>query len=171
MRNQPKIWDALLVIGFFVLVLIYLIITMSTNDPAWFLSSFKGEPARIVIYHQGTQTEITPESADYATLNALLNQSLSRISGYDEGLGLSPESLQDYRTRETVIEVFYPRSVLIHSRFNFGRPDSLLIPLSGRHSEQNPVFGGVQGDYLPGTLNLRDLSALKAKLTELGYTD
>jgi len=169
--NQPKVWDALLVIGLFVLALVYLIITMSTNDPAWFLSSFKGEPTRIVIYHQGGRTEITPESADYAALNALLNQSLSRSGGYDEGLGLSPESLQDYRARETVVEVFYAQPVLIHSRFNFGRPDSLLIPLSGRHSEQHPVFGGVQGDYLPGTLNLRDVSALKAKLAELGYID
>ena len=158
-------------IGLFVLVLVYLIITISTNDPVWFLPTFRGEPTRIVIYHRGERSEIAPGSEHYAALNEELNRSLSRISGYDEGLGLSPESLQDYRARETVIEVFYAQPVVIHSRFNFGRPDSLLIPLSGRHSEQHPVFGGIGGDYLPGTLNLRDVSALKAKLTELGYID
>ena len=167
--NKPKVLDALLVVVIFVVAAFYAVVTLSTNDPAWMWPFFSGEPSKIVLCKRGQTTEITPDSPHYETINSILNHVLSRIKGYDEGLGLSEDSLADYRTNEVILEVFYPQPVVVHSRFNFGRPNTLLIPLTGRHSQESPVFGGIDSDYWPGALTLRDLQLLKDKLAELGY--
>ena len=57
--------------------------------------------------------------------------------------------------KELVLEIFYVRPVLIHLPFLFSRPNSLLIPLTGRLSETRVVLGGVDAQYRPGALSLK----------------
>jgi len=167
--HKPKVLDALIVLVLFVVVVFYLVVAISTNDPVWMLPYFAGEPSRIVLYDKGKTVEITPGSADYEPLNRALNRALSKVVGYHDSLGLSEDTLAAYRTEDVALEVFYPQPVVIHSRFHFGRPNTLLIPLSGRHSQYNVVFGGHDGNYWPGAPSLKDLSALKETLAERGY--
>lgn len=169
MNNKPKVLDAFIVIALFVAAAFYFVVTLSTNDPAWVWPYFSGKPSRIVLHSSGQDVEILPGSPEYEAVNAVLNQALSKVQGYSESLGLSEESLVDYRTRYVSLEIFYPEPVVVHSRFNFGRPNTLLIPLTGWHSRSNAVFGGHNGNYWAGALNLKDLQPLKEMLAELGY--
>ena len=71
--------------------------------------------------------------------------------------------------KELVLEIFYAEPVLIHLPFLFSRPDSLLIPLTGRLSEIRVVFGGVDAQYRPGALSLKTTKSIKEALEAIGY--
>lgn len=166
---KPRILDATVITALFILGTVYFVTALSTGDLVWILPYFAGEPARIVLYRQGESVEIAPDSPDYRTLNDALNRALSSVSNYHETLGMSDQTLADYRARSLALEIFYPQPVVIHSRFHFGRPNTLFIPLAGYHSQYDVVFGGINGSYWPGGLGLKGLPLLKEKLVELGY--
>ncbi len=166
---MPRVLDAIVIIVLFFFSTIYVVIALSTNDPAWIWPVFTAKPAKFMLYQQGQVIEIGPQSPAYEPITATLNRALSRVVGFQETLGLSEETLAEYRTRATVLEVYYPRPVVVHSRFNFGRPNTILIPLVGRHSEANVVFGGLNGSYWPGALTLKDLQPLKDQLSAWGF--
>lgn len=167
--GRPRVLDALLVFVLFSLLVIYGVIALSSNDPFWMWPFFTAKPSKLVLYQQGQIYEIGPESPAYEPLVETLNRALSKVVGFQETLGLSEETLAEYRTRAVVLEIYYPRPVSVHSRFSFGRPNTLLIPLVGSHSEANVVFGGLDGGYWPGALTLKDLQPLKDQLAALGF--
>jgi hypothetical protein len=167
--EKPSILKALLIPALFVLVVIYGVISLSTDDPLWAVPYFEGRPAKIVFYRQGEDFEINPNDSDYKPLNNTLNDLLGDIKGFQESLGVSPETIEAYRHEHIALEVFYPEPVVIHSRFSFGRPTSLLIPFTGRHAQYNIVFGGRNGEYWPGALTFESLKPLEEQLATLGY--
>lgn len=169
--SKPRVGEVLLICGLIAVAAVYFVITMTTNDPIWIWPKFEGRPSSIVVHHAGAHAEIVPGDADYDAINDELNAALSKISTYHESLGVSDDTVAEYRQVYTALEVHYDEPIVIHTRFLFGRPKHLLIPLSGRHSEYNPVFGGTGDSYRPGALGLEDLEPLKRELAQRGYID
>lgn len=134
--------------------------TLGTNDPLWFWPSFQERAQRIVVYDEGRKVVLEEGEAGYEALNRALNRSMARIAGFNESQGLSQDSLQDYYTRFRAVEYLYARPVTIHSRYATGRPDSILVPLSGRHF-QGHVFLGRAQRYHPGVLVLADVEEIR----------
>lgn len=167
--NKPRILPAIGVMIVFVLAVVYGVISLSTDDPLWAVPYFDGHPGRIVIYCEGASATLNPNATDYDDLNEAINRALTRIQGHHESLGVSDQTVEDYRAQYVAIEVFYPEPVVIHSRFSTGQPNSLLIPLTGRHSQYQVVFSGRNGIYWPGPLTLKDLQPLRELLTTRGY--
>lgn len=133
---------------------------LGTNDPLWFWPSFNARAERIVVYDEGRRVVLQQGQPGYEELNGALNRALGHIAGFNESQGLSQESLDDYYTRYRAIEYLYAGPVTIHSRFGTGRPDSILLPLSGRHS-QGHVFLGRGRRYHPGVLVVADMEEIR----------
>lgn len=167
--QQPRIGTALVVMVASVVALIYLAMALSTADPLWFWPRVEAQAQRIVIYSAGRRTELVPGTPGYAELNAAINASLSSIEGYFSTWGLSEESLEEARTRYLTIEVFYDAPVQVHSTFRMGRPNTILIPLTGRGSEMSLVFFGSDGHYWPGAPKVEGLERIRELVTQMGY--
>jgi len=169
MRREPRLRDLFLVVTLFLLALIYLSGALPNEDPLWFWPSFSQEPERIVIHHAGQETVLMASSPGYTELTQAINSCLSQVTGFQSTLGLSEATMKEYMTKELVLEIFYAKPVVIHLPFMFSRPNSLLIPLTGRLSEAKVVFGGLDAQYRPGALSLKTTEPLKEALKTIGY--
>ena len=159
MRADVK--QLLIVLGVFLIAVVFCVTLFANEDPLWFLPYFNETPTRILVYRNGCRADLTPGTAGFAELTAALNQTLSQVDGYEQGFGLSPDSFKQFTEKEQAIQVFYPKRVTIHIAFRFGHPDSLFIPLSGYYAESRAVFGGIAGDYWAGALRLKTIAPIQ----------
>ncbi len=129
---------------------------LANADPLWFLPYSNETPAYIVVHQDGCSVTILPGQSGFDELTAALNQALSQIDGYEQGFGLSADSLKEYRSgKERVVEVYFDKPIKIHVPYRFGDPSNLLIPLTGPFAETRTLFGGRDGDYWGGALRLK----------------
>lgn len=149
--------------------LIYLIVWISTGDLLWFLPGVADRAEQIILHDAGRTTVIGPDSPGYEAINAAINQVLSSRLGYQPQFGLSDATRERYYSQDRVIEVFYAEPIKLHSPYRIGKPTSLLIPLEGRHADQNIVFTGAGGEYWPGVLTVETTEPIKEALAQYGY--
>ena len=93
----------------------------------------------------------------------LVNNSLTGRKRWDS-LSLSNVTYQDYQSHPQmmVVEFTYPEPVRVHSRYKFfSNVDRLIIPLVGRHSQTNAIFGRRAQYPAAGSFHVDDLSAIK----------
>ncbi len=133
---------------------------LANDDPLWFSPVFNETPTDVIVHLNGCDARLKSSSPQFQPLVDAINQTLSQIDGYEQGFGLSPESLLDYRTRDRSIEIFYAQPIRLHIPYRFGHPTNLLIPLSGPFGETRSLFGGRDGDYWGGALRLKTNDAL-----------
>lgn len=138
-----------------VATLVYAIIAMSTQDPLWFTSNFDEYPEGIDLYCYGSVTTLRPEDPHFDALVTILNETLSTRKNFDP-LTMSDSTYEYYRTNPDVVvlEVIYTNKVRIHSFYTFfSNLDSIVIPLVGRHSNVNAIFGRSNGFGTGGSLH------------------
>ncbi|MEW5720701.1 MAG: hypothetical protein AB1817_18900 [Chloroflexota bacterium] len=134
---------------------------VANEDALWFMPYFDETPSRIVVYRAGCRAEILPGRPGFAELTAALNQTLSQVDGYEQGFGLSPETLQGYIARGYALEISYPTRIRIHTPYRFGAPDTLFIPLDGHFGGTRAVFGGHRGEYWASALRLKTVEPIR----------
>jgi hypothetical protein len=152
-----------LTVVFLVIGLVYLFVSLNTQDPLWFISTFEEQPSQIVINCYGSQVFIRPEDARYAGLTGKVNEILSE-SKYWDSLTLSEDSYLEYQTSSEmmIMELFYAPRVRIHSFYKyFSNLDSILIPLDGRHAATNAVFGRTNNNNTAGALHYDNIPDIR----------
>jgi hypothetical protein len=172
MHSEPlpniSITRLLLVLVGFVLGVWWLIGWSVNHDPLWFYTSFGETPSRIRVYHRGQTVELQPGQPGFSQLTQAFNADFSRRRGWST-LGVSQDGLEEYKQRGTALEMRYPRPVTIRSQYLYGPHSALFLPLTGRHSDTNPVWG-LDGDTLvPGAMHLDSTAAIRDALAALGY--
>jgi hypothetical protein len=151
-----------------VIAAIFFSVGLLTNgDPLWFLPVFNARALRIVVHQPGCTVELREGDAGYEELTGALNASFTQVEGFNSTFGISPESLEQYRTQERALEVFYAEPVTIHAPYRFGHPDAILIPLSGHFADTRSVFGGHDGDYWSGALRLKSTESIARVLEKI----
>ncbi len=168
MGQQPvrvNLKSMFLVVIAFILLVIFGVGMFGNGDPLWFWASFNEEPERIIVYRSGCSVELISGQPAFAELTRALNQELPSYEGYSNNYGLSADSLNQYREQERAVEVYYPKSITIHSPYGFGHPDSLFIPLSSYFGETRSVFGGHEGEYWAGALRLKSTATIQSAAT------
>jgi hypothetical protein len=106
----------------------------------------------------------------HTALNALVNESISGKKNWD-ALTLSDETYEYYQTNDTMLllELFYAPPVRIHSTYKFfSSLDNLIIPLDGRHSSTNAVFGRIRGVSTAGSMHIETTAPLIDHLENQG---
>jgi hypothetical protein len=170
-RKTP-LWQVVLMVGFFLALIMWLVVAASARDALWFLggSQIPAPPQRIVIHRSGETQTVVLGDADYENLSQALVQSLSRLNSTSPiDIGLSEETMADYMTRFTVIEAYFPQPIRYHTPVWLTAPDKVLIPIQGRHAGQGLFFlGNGDADYRAGALRMKDDAALLAALGDMG---
>jgi hypothetical protein len=157
------------IIGFMV-VAYYAVIAISARDAFWFLTSFDVKPVRIIVYQAGQQTELLSGDPGFAELAEAVRASLASGVARTSGIGLSPGSLEDAYKLYVTLEVFFDRPVKLHASFNTGHPQQMLFPVTGRHSDLNVVFLGVEGTYMSSAPVLNTTEPIRRALPAAGFS-
>lgn len=168
-QRKPTLFFPILMAVLVVVLAVWLFYTFSTGNLLWFQSPERSyEPGRIVIHYYGTTVELEPGTEAFRAVERALNDSLASFRGRIP-IGLSEDTLSDYRQEEYVLEVFFAYD--IGPVIGLGVPvNHILIPIDGRHSGNGYVFVGNDGEWLASALIMEDPQLVVTALTNLGYT-
>lgn len=175
MTNYPtdkvrlNIGRMLLAVFGFLAVAYYGTMSLGAQDPVWFTSGFKEQPNRIIIYAAGKRTELAPGQPQFSRLAGAIQQCLDQGVSHASGIGYSQGSLDDAYGMFLTVEAFFAAPVKLHANFNTGRPDQMLFPITGRHSDRPLVLLGRNGQYFGNAPILKTIEPLRAVLQEMGY--
>jgi hypothetical protein len=151
-------------------VLVFLVISLNTGDILWFWPEFEETAVDIRVYCYGETVEVKPGDPAFADLNSAVNQVLSSRKRWDP-LTLSDVSYEEYQTSDqmVVLELYYDPPVRIHSPNKFMKSiDTIVIPLVGRHSQYNTMFGRL-GDYTAaGSFHFKTMAPIEETLVAHG---
>ena len=167
-RLNVNIWRMLFSMAVFGLLVVFLTMTLASQDPLWFASGFAERPAQVVVHRNGVQVEYRPGAPGYAELAEAVRLSLAQGVARPSGIGLSTGSLEDAYTLYLTVEAFFDRPVKLHAGFNTGHPTQMLFPITGRHSDLPVVFLGQDGRYLSNGPVLRTVQPLRDALNAMG---
>ncbi|MFN2212713.1 MAG: hypothetical protein ACK2UE_06540 [Anaerolineales bacterium] len=148
--------------------LIYLIIALNTGDLLWASPVFNASPQTITIHCFGEDVYLDAGTADFEAVTDLVNESLSGRKRWDS-ITISNETYQDYQSHPQmmVVELTYPKPIRVHSRYKFfSNVDRIIIPLVGRHSETNAIFGRRLEYTTAGSFHVNDLTGIKDFLAD-----
>ena len=169
-RTRPV--KMIVLVAGFVLLLVYGTLSVTAQDPFWFLKGFRYQPARVVIYHhEGKRSELRPGDPGFAELTTAVQICLAQGVERPSSIGFSDASLLDAYSRYLTMEVFFDQPVKLHAWFNTGKPTQMLFPITGRHSELTIALLGQNGQYLSGPPVLKTMEPIREALKTLGYYD
>ena len=157
------------VIGFMV-VAYYAVTAISAQDAVWFLNGFDDRPVRVIVYQAGRQTGLLPGDPGFAELAQAVQASLAEGVARPSGIGLSSGSLEDAYKLYVSLEVFFGRPVKLHAAYNTGHPTQMLFLITGRHSDLNVVFLGVEGAYMSSGPVLKTTEPIRKALQAAGFS-
>jgi hypothetical protein len=174
-RRQPtdklnvNVLGMLLVVVLFLVGTYYAITAFSANDALWFLKGFHVQPSRLIVYHDGQQTEIKKSDPAFAVLAAAVQESINSGVNSPSGMGFSPSSLDDAKNLYVSLEAYFDQPVKIHAPFDTGEPTQMLFPITGRHSDLSIVLLGENGAYSIDPPVLTNMEPIRAAMQNLGY--
>ncbi len=169
--RRTKILEPIIILVLFGVGALWVINTLNTGNPLWFLPiQPEYTPSRVVIHHYGESTELTEGMDGFLEITAALNDALSDFQTTSlVSIGVGEDTLRDYYESEFVVEVFYPRNIEFNLPIRLRGVNVLLFPIDGRHADRNYVFIGSDREYQAGALQIQDRSMLEETLEELGF--
>lgn len=168
-RKQPSILNLAIIVVLAVALVVYFIIASATGDWLWFSGAFRETPNAIVLHCYGETTNLDPGSFHYSKMKEIMNESMSGSKRWDS-LTMSEATYRDYQTNPEmiVVEFFYPEPIRVHTSYKFySHVDNLVIPIDGRHSQTNAVFGQANGIPTGGSLHIDSTEQFKTYMTNM----
>ena len=157
-KKKPSVLKLIFNVLFFIAFAMFSIITISTGDPLWFSTAFNEQPNEIMVYCYGENVTITPNNPHYNELTSLFNENFSGYKNWDS-LSLSEDTWEYYQNSEDMVVLIfsYPETVRVHSTYKyFSGVDTLILPIDGRHSQTNAVFGMTNEVPASGAMHIPD---------------
>jgi hypothetical protein len=169
-RDRTHPLKMVLMLGAFILAILYGTIAFTTGDLFWFVKRFHSRPARIAVYYaEGKRAELRPGDPGFDLLSNAIQAALSEGLERPSGIGMSDASLLDAYTRYVTVEAFFSHPVKLHAWFDTGQPTRMLFPITGRHSDLSIVVLGQGGKYLANPPVLKTIQPIRDALDQLGY--
>jgi hypothetical protein len=162
-RKDPSVIRLIVIVVLVLVLIVYAMLSFATGDWLWFSTSFRETPNAIVLHCHGESTSLDPGSFQFSKLKEIMNENLSGRKRWDP-LTMSEGTYLDYQTNPTmiVVEYFYPEPIRVHSSYKFfSHVDNLIVPIVGRHSETNAVFGQADGVPTGGSLHIDSTEEFK----------
>ncbi len=169
-RNEPSIIQLMLTAGSVLVMLLYLGIALNTEDAIWFWRPFVEQPYEIIVHCYGEDSVMRPGTPDHDALTAMFNEQISGTKNWDS-ITMSDDTYDYYQTSDAVlsVELHYSPAVRIHSVYKFfGSVDTLVMPLVGRHSKTNAIFGQTRGVSTAGSFHVQTTQPLLDYVTNEG---
>lgn len=168
-RKEPSIRNLVVVVLIAMILTFYAIMSFTTGDWLWFSYNFSALPNEVVLHCYGETTDIYPGSFHFSKLTEIMNKSMSGRKRWDP-LTMSEATYEEYRNspRMLVVEFFYPEPVRVHSTYSlYSSVDNLVVPLDGRHSQTNAVFGQNNGVPTGGSLHIESADGFREYLNNM----
>ena len=162
-RKEPSIRNLVVVVFIALILTVYSIISFATGDWLWFSNNFSARPNAVMLHCYGETTDIDPGSFHFSKLTEIMNESMSGRKRWDP-LTMSEKTYEEYQTspQMLVVEFFYPEPLRVHSTYSlYSSVDNLVIPLEGRHSQTNAVFGQNDGVPTGGSLHIESVDRFR----------
>jgi hypothetical protein len=169
-KLNTNIFGMLFSVLLFGFVTVAATIAFTSHDFWWFSREFTQRPSSIIVYQDGTKTEYKPGDSGFIELAEGVRATLAEGVDRPSGIGLSAASLEDAYDLYLTVEAFFPQPVKLHAWFNTDNPTQMLFPITGRHSDLQVIFLGVNKIYLASGPILKNMQPLKKALREVGYT-
>lgn len=173
MYTLPKIklWEPLLILIGVAAGILWLLNTLNTGNPLWFLPIQPiYEPSRIIVRNYGETVTIHRGEPGYAELSQALNETLS---GFENialvPIGLSEETLRRYNEEELVVEAYYADEVEFNTPVRMQGVKQLLVPIDATHAGKRYLFLGANGEWRAGAMVVKDDTPLRNAMRVLGY--
>lgn len=134
----------------------------------------KAEGVKIIFYHQGQETVVSPEQSGFLDL---IETAKDLLVTADDMLKLlvDPELIENIKKKDSALEIIYPKSIELTSNYDKQTiyPDRILIPLSGEFvgEEENPtaiIFHGYPAYSSGPYSNSKRIKELKEILQAMG---
>ncbi len=156
-----------------IVLFIYGVVALLSQDPRWFRSRVEmADPERIVIRVDGEETELTSTAPDYALILSAARQALSGFTNWAPGtVGLSEATLTEYQSHGVILELYFDEPVDFQMPFPDGKPTALIVPVQGRLGGEGYVFRGKNGRWWAGQLTMSDPQPFYDVLSALGYLE
>ncbi len=155
-ERQPSLLNAIWIMLIIGSVVFWWVNSLANEDPLWFVRSFDAEADWITVYHDGQTTLFLPGDPGYDQIMAAFADAVAHWSGYENGVGMSEESLEDYRSQGMLLEVHYNAPVQVHTRHMFPKARNFWVPLTGTHARWRRVFAGLTDEPRIGVLNISE---------------
>lgn len=169
-QRQSLLTPFLMFIGV-ILLIIWSVGALNTGNWGWFLPfqpTF--EPSRIIVREEGRVSDYLPGDPGFELLSAAFDASFADFTNADlVPLGLSDQTLEEYKESATVVEIFYPRDIRFNSVVRMENINHLLIPIEGRHSGKRYVFLGADNKWLAGAMVMKNDQPIIDALDTLGH--
>ena len=172
-QEKKSLLEPILTFVFVAAALMYGAVAAISGDMLWFLGGTSmPDPERIVIRVEGEETVLTENSPGYEMMAKATRKALgSFVNTTPIPLGMSDETIEEFKHRFTVLELYYPGPVDFHLPFDDGDPTALFIPIEGRHAGHNYVFRGGNGEWWARPLKMKDSAPIFNTMRTLGYID
>jgi hypothetical protein len=154
--KRPKVFGALSILLVIVGLLYWWVNAIPNEDPLWFVRSFNKRAAWITVYWDGITHMFFPGDPEYEAIMESFADGVAYWSGYENGVGLSDESLERLRSQEHLLELHYNEPVRVHTRYLFPEARYFWVPLSGTHAAWRRVFSGLLDRPRVGVLNISE---------------
>jgi hypothetical protein len=169
-KLNTNVWGMMFAVALFGFVVVVATIAFTSRDFFWFSKDFTQRPSNVIVYHDGTRTEYKPGDAGYIELAEGVRAALAGGVDRPSGIGLSAASLDDAYALNLTVEALFAQPVKLHAWFNTGYPTQMLFPITGRHSDLQVAFLGVNHIYMSSGPILKSMAPLKKALREVGYS-
>lgn len=169
-RKQPSLRNLFLMVLTILLIIVYGMISLSTEDALWFWPFFREQPAQIVVHCYGEEIEVGSTSGAFAGMATAVNEMLSGSKRWDP-VTMSEETYADYKSHPQMlsVELRYRPAVRVHSFYKYYKNlDTLVVPVDGRHAQWNTVFGRLGNESLAGALMVDDKTSLVESVANSG---
>jgi hypothetical protein len=168
--HSPSLLSMIVITVPLIAVMFVLIIAFNTGDMLWFYPVFDEIPVGITLRCNGETTEIRPGDPAFAAVNNAVNEVITSTKRWDD-LSLSDITWEEYQTSDEVVVLIlaYDPPVRIHSSYKFmKRIDTIVIPLVGRHAQDNTLFGRM-GDYIAaGSFHFKTMAPIEEAVQAQG---
>jgi hypothetical protein len=156
MQSQPSILNGLVTMGLITILILWGVISLTNEDPLWFLDRFNAQAEAITIYWDGDTHTVTPQDPGYDALMEAFSQAISSPGGFEGSVAFSEAGIEQYRDRFRLLEARFSEPVQVHTHHPFPQAATYLVPLNETHGRWRRVFPfSGERPYTSGPINVR----------------
>lgn len=150
-------------------ILAYGIIAIVTRDALWLRSPSSSEPVRIIIHHDGRQTDLWPGHPHFAPMATAIQSCLIQGVEPPSGIQFSETPISAAANRVVTVEALFSQPVRLRTWFDAQPSGHMLFPITGCHLDLPFVVLAQNDRYLPSPSLLHTVKPLYLTLQSLGY--
>ncbi len=154
MQHGLSFFNAIFTMAVIAILLVWGVTSLTNGDALWFISNFDAQAETLVIYWDGTAITLTADDPGYGDIMRTFSAAISKPVAFEWEVGLSEESITQYKQGYKLLEVQFSQPVQVHTRYPFIAAKTYLVPLDKIHALSHRIyaFTGIM-PYTSGPVN------------------